>query len=452
MAAPAQAAGSGSLAAPAISLGQAAVAGAPAAPPTASAGTSPAPGAFCDALGVVRNKCQSCHGATHLYGAPMSMVTYDDFQKPAVTDPTKKVYQMVGTRIHDAMRPMPPINNPTLDGTEIAKLDSWIGAGALPGADPACASLPAVTTPASMPAGTGSPMAVAPANATLDADGYPWPNDCEKHYRVLIYSGTQGSGQKQTVPAGKESHPQITLTPPWKGPAQGLAFKPITDNKKVLHHWILNGPDGAFIMGWAPGSNGSQPFPPDVGEDLPTGNMRLDVHYNNLGGTTDEQDASGFEVCTIETPSKLRPHLSTIEGIVGNASVPAHQHVDNTSSCTVTAKMGDVTIISNSPHMHKLGVHAKLVLSPAAGGPDQVLRDGDFSFEDQRAYPFNPLVTVKNGDKMTITCSFTNNSDKAVTFGENTENEMCFNFIMVYPKGGFSCGAGIGAFPGFGGM
>ncbi|HEY2733132.1 MAG TPA: hypothetical protein VGI70_04065, partial [Polyangiales bacterium] len=340
------AAGSGSVTSAIASAG-APAAGSPA--PTTSSNS------FCDALGVVRTKCQTCHGAMHLYGAPMSMVTYDDFQKPAVTDATKKVYQMVSMRIHDAMRPMPPINNPTLTATELATLDGWIAGGAQPGTDPTCPNLPAAPAPGATD--SGSTAAAAPPNTTVDADGYPWPNDCEKHYKILIYSGTEGSGQKQMIPAGQETHPQITLTPPWPAKAQGLAFKPITDNKMVLHHWILSGPDGAFIMGWAPGSNGSQPFPPDVGEDLPTGTMHMDVHYNNLGGTTAQQDASGFEVCTIETPSKLRPHLATIEGIVGNANVPAHQHVDNTTSCTVTASMGDVTLISNSPHMHKLGTH-----------------------------------------------------------------------------------------------
>jgi hypothetical protein len=29
-------------------------------------------------------------------------------------------------------------------------------------------------------------------------------------------------------------------------------------------------------------------------------------------------------------------------------------------------------------------------------------------------------------------------------------DEMCFNFILVYPKTGFSCGAGNSAFPMFG--
>jgi hypothetical protein len=84
-------------------------------------------------------------------------------------------------------------------------------------------------------------------------------------------------------------------------------------------------------------------------------------------------------------------------------------------------------------------------------GKDTMLHDAPFSFEDQRAYSMAPALVVKSGDKFTITCSYNNTSDRTVTFGENTEDEMCFNFILVYPRGGFSCGAGIGAFPGFGG-
>ena len=76
-----------------------------------------------------------------------------------------------------------------------------------------------------------------------------------------------------------------------------------------------------------------------------------------------------------------------------------------------------------------------------------VLHDDVFSFDNQRAYALTPPVNVKTGDQFTVTCSYTNNSDKNVTFGQNTEDEMCVNFITVYPKGGFSCSAAGGGFP-----
>ncbi|MET0384957.1 MAG: hypothetical protein ABW321_03310 [Polyangiales bacterium] len=46
---------------------------------------------------------------------------------------------------------------------------------------------------------------------------------------------------------------------------------------------------------------------------------------------------------------------------------------------------------------------------------------------------------------MRITCSYQNDTDRAAGFGENTGDEMCFNFVMVYPKDNFGC-YGLGFF------
>jgi hypothetical protein len=395
------------------------------APPTAAAQHG-----FCDAIGVIRGNCQNCHGASRMYGAPMSMVTYDDLQKPAVTDATKKVYQLVALRIHDANKPMPPSGFSRLADPDLATLDGWIGGGALPGADPTCGG----AATANPPAGTGAPVVNAPPTQQPD---FVWPEDCETHYTLLISNGAPGT--KQSVQPGQEVHTSVNFTPPWTGAVQSIAFKPITDNAKIIHHWILYSADGAFLTGWAPGSDGTRiPLPSDVGMYLPpSGQMRMDIHYNNLGGTTVEQDASGVEMCVISTASKFRKNTATVVGISGNANAPAHQRVDNATTCTVTASMGSATLIYNSPHMHMLGVHAKFEL--IQGGKTTVLHDAPFSFDDQHNWVLDPRVTVMSGDKFTVTCSYQNDTNKAVTFGENTGNEMCFNFVTVYPKGGFSC-------------
>jgi hypothetical protein len=308
-------------------------------------------------------------------------------------------------------------------------------------------STTSVTTPMPVAMATaGSPAVIAPtmnvtasgaAGAAAAATGeLPWPADCETHYKLMINQGTA----KSQVPAGAEVHPQSSIAPPWKGDVQAVAFRPITDNKRILHHWILYAADGSFLTGWAPGAdeNAKETLPSDVGMYLPaTGNMRMDVHYNNLTGTKAEEDNSGVEVCAISTPSKFRKNTATVVGLNGNATAPAHMHVDNATTCSVQASMGTATLVSNSPHMHQLGVHAKLVLKQ--GSMTSVLHDADFTFDNQHAYRMDPLVVLKTGDQFTVTCSYTNNTDKNVTFGQNTEDEMCFNFITVYPKGGFSC-------------
>src|SRR5690606_38926995 len=74
------------------------------------------------------------------------------------------------------------------------------------------------------------------SNEQPDPKAEEWPEDCEE-----IYSIRSGMGdQPHTVRAGTETHPQFYFDAPWgDDPVQALAFKPITDNKKVMHHWIL---------------------------------------------------------------------------------------------------------------------------------------------------------------------------------------------------------------------
>jgi hypothetical protein len=385
---------------------------------------------WCDAIGVIKDHCQECHGAARKFGAPMSMVTYDDLQKPAVTMPTKKVYELVSVRVHSTSSPMPPMNYPRLDNTALATLEGWIAAGALPGADPTCGGAASVGDPTDNGANV--------TTGTSDT-GEEWPADCQDHYKFLAYTGSAG-GAKYTVPAGSEQHPSFYFTPPWTGQVQALAFHPVMDNAKVLHHWILYDSNQQFINGWAPGAEKSKhELPADVGIYLPPGGtgqqLRLDVHYNNLGGTTDEQDSSGVEVCVISDASKFRANTATVYGLRGDATAPAHQMVDNATTCSVMAS-SPVHVLTNSPHMHRLGVHAKLEL--LQGGMDKMLHDAAFSFDDQESYPMDNVV-VNSGDQFTVTCSYNNTTDANVSFGQNTEDEMCFNFVLYYPKDALNC-------------
>jgi hypothetical protein len=38
----------------------------------------------------------------------MSLMTWSDLQKPAVSDKSKKVYELVSSRVQDTTNPMPP--------------------------------------------------------------------------------------------------------------------------------------------------------------------------------------------------------------------------------------------------------------------------------------------------------------------------------------------------------
>ncbi|MET0384421.1 MAG: hypothetical protein ABW321_00610, partial [Polyangiales bacterium] len=275
---------------------------------------------------------------------------------------------------------------------------------AQPAATPASVPTP---TPERAPAQEPAPEPE-PETKPTPSTGAPWPADCDATYRFVSHG--EAATDKFTIPAGHEVHPQIMFDIPWTGDVQAIAFRPVTDNPKVLHHWILYGTDGSFLAGWAPGADETEgDLPADVGMYLPSsGQLRLDMHYNNLVSSTPEQDGSGVEVCVIGTPSKFRPNTATVIGIIGNASAPARKRVDNTSSCTVRAPQGPATLLGTSPHMHTMGVHAKLELIRA--GQITVLHDAPFVFDQQHTWPLEPRVKVESGDELRITCSYQNDT------------------------------------------
>jgi len=273
------------------------------------------------------------------------------------------------------------------------------------------------------------------------SDGTPWPEKCDGVYKVTVDNG--GKGAKQQIPAGAEVHPQVFIDAPWGNEdVQAIAFRPITDNKKVLHHWISYANNGqfAFLTGWAPGQDETDTgkLPADVGLFLPKGprSLRLDMHYYNKQGTTAQQDGSGVEICVTKTKRKFA--ASTFMGFAGIPIIPANQEIDIVGTCKVSVTQ-PVFLMTVSAHAHQLATHMKFTHERA--GKVTVLWDAPFTFEEQTATPIKdgPLE-LKTGDIIKTVCHFKNTTNKLVTFGENTGNEMCFNFTSYYPMNALSCG------------
>ncbi|MCA9651619.1 MAG: hypothetical protein H6712_17520 [Myxococcales bacterium] len=56
-----------------------------------------------------------------------------------------------------------------------------------------------------------------------------------------------------------------------------------------------------------------------------------------------------------------------------------------------------------------------------------------YDFNNQAFYANDPPVQIMPGDAIRTTCTYDNPHDFPVHFGEATEDEMCFNFVMAYP-------------------
>ena len=403
---------------------------------------------WCAAAQVFQKHCQTCHGSTPSFTAPMSLVTTDDLRRPSKTDPTRPVYQKVALRIDDPQSPMPPTSTgDTLTVQEKGAIKSWIDGGAVASDNASCN------------------LMASPDGGTAGTTGeFTWPADCEQRYKILAHGKSDPKDTtKYNVSAqglGKQWYQCFFFKPPWgDDKVQVLAFRPIIDNPKVIHHWIMYGNEngkqadgtvggqgcnvGAFLQGWAPGSQGSGDLPSDVGLQMPSGPnvvLGLEVHYNNTANVPDAMDASGVEFCTTK---KFRPKSAAVHwlGTMG-LILPPQQTSNFTNTCTPT-NTEPVHILSTSPHMHQLGTHATLVLN-RKNGAKETLIDKPFNFADQGAYR---LETILNpGDSLTSSCTFNNTTPNLVTFGENTENEMCFLFTTAYPAGALTM-AGLGLGP-----
>ncbi|MET0343526.1 MAG: hypothetical protein ABW252_21120 [Polyangiales bacterium] len=311
---------------------------------------------------------------------------------------------------------------------------------------------------AQMSSGTALPLAgVEAAVASAETRALFAPGQCDEVYEFRFF-GAGGPGTPYLVQPGGEYHPTVQFDAPWGDtPTHAVEYKPLIDNKKVTHHYIFSAGTMGWLDAWAPG-NEDPPLPADVGMDLPRGKraLSLNMHYYNLTGTDAQPDRSGIAVCVVQG-AHLRPKPAAVHGFgaVGFPMVPANKkgHV-LTSTCKATVKE-PVTLFSLGLHSHKLGRHMKFSVTKADGRVI-TLHDQSFAFEEQAQLPVEPGYVIENGDSFTLSCTYDNETNKNVGFGENTDNEMCFNFANYYPKGALNCGpfgaisSGGASIPGFG--
>lgn len=84
---------------------------------------------------ILESRCRRCHGHPTDNFAPMPLVTWNDTQDPAPSDPDKPVYVRIGERIRNPDFPMPPARTDELAAfteEERHMLEAWIAAGAPP--------------------------------------------------------------------------------------------------------------------------------------------------------------------------------------------------------------------------------------------------------------------------------------------------------------------------------
>jgi hypothetical protein len=372
----------------------------------------------CDVDTVLTNNCQICHGATPSFGAPMSLVTYSDLTAPSKSNPAKMVYQVISNRIHNDASPMPPPPKARLSAADSSVLDSWIAAGAPGAAATTCGGGTADGGPVVGTDGGGvDPQALPCTPDTFIKPGSPYsaPPSAEEY---VCYGFDVTTPQKRHV----------------------IAFAPQIDNKAVVHHLLLyrmpqavsptptvcGGAQGELVTGWAPGV-GNLIVPPEAGfPEEGTTHYMMQIHYNNVGGSTAQSDASGFALCTTD---QLRPNDAAILAFGStNFTIPAQGTLAQTCDYTFT-EAPVIHAFTAQAHMHLRG-HAMTTLNTTA---NYTLVDvPNFNFQQQYVNPVT--FEIKSGDVIRNTCTWDNTTGSPISFGPTTEDEMCFDFVNYWPR------------------
>ena len=453
-------------AAPATTAGAAAPGGAPAVINTgAVAGTGgnvPATGGDvtagaadilpCGVSQALATNCQNCHGATPIGGAPMPLVTYADLHKPAPTQPAMKVYQVVNTRIHDMMRPMPPISKMSV--TDVDVIDKWVAAAAPKGtaADANCVAKP-------------------PAVENLDGTyGRLTPGAGETCYEFKVHASTTSVDAAKYDVANGEHYEQFYYKVPWPADSVATSYATISDNAQVLHHWLLFstdegekegfhktvplptliGTNPVLLAGWAVGGP-NLVAPKEVGFELPNPNKILNVQWHFYNSTNKPQaDASSVQICVV--PKAMRANVGGVTWLgtedlngtiwTGGPGMPPHQISEFTTTCNPGREGLSATtpihIIGFEPHMHRIGMNMKTIVN-RKGGMAETVFDKPFNFGNETHYFAD--VVVQPGETLTTSCKFNNTYDVGVPFGESSDSEMCYQFVFSYPAHALRNGA-----------
>jgi hypothetical protein len=180
--------------------------------------------------------------------------------------------------------------------------------------------------------------------------------------------------------------------------------------------------DGA-LGAWAPGG-APIVFPVGTGIRIKAGQvLAMQVHYNMDNARVPDQTAVKLMYGTgTEQAAYLLPVVADGFAIPPNAMGYTYSESFNNTYGFPLKLWGFL------PHMHIKGTHITLT----GGTANECLVDiPKWDFHWQTQYFRHKPFTLQDGAPATIRCTWDNPTDKTVTWGEGTSDEMCFAFVYA---------------------
>ena len=384
---------------------------------SANGGAAQTGGLPCELVELFSQRCTPCHVDPPQFGAAMPLISREHLLATALDGSTRVVDEVV-TRMSATSKSMPPAPNAPATAAEIKMVQDWIDAGT--------PERPATEMCGGGSGGAGGGMALdcVPDVSLVGASAFTMPKDSADE-QICFGIELPSTGTKRHI----------------------TALTPNVDNTTIIHHMLLmeaptavsttpepcsfTQPNWKLIYAWGPGTP-PHVLPAEAGYPLEAStdtHFVLQVHYNNLNALEGETDQSGIDLCTTE---ELRPNDADIMAF-GGTDLSLAANATTTTSCAINipsllSSYFPVTVFQAWPHMHQLGS----ALDSSVNGGSMLVDVPNYDFNYQNTYPLN--VEVAAGQTITTNCTYQNTTPNTVGFGEDTADEMCFNFVSYYPR------------------
>ena len=207
------------------------------------------------------------------------------------------------------------------------------------------------------------------------------------------------------------------------------------DSKPVIHHMVFSrtmspDPEGEFECEVLFQNNWLPLFVAGTGDSILQ--MPENAAYTIEKGTqvTAQLHLLNSTADTVNDTIEIRIRLSKVENpepvqvvVFGSTQValPPQQVTDVVSECQSDS---DMDIFAAFPHMHLQGRAMVVETGSTPDAMKEVFRRDPYDFDDQTLAVLD--LTINQNDHVKVTCTYDNQLDQIVTFGESTTNEMCF--------------------------
>jgi len=255
--------------------------------------------------------------------------------------------------------------------------------------------------------------------------------------------------QNFTIPAVDTHYQNFEIAiPNGTGTHHIIGFEHIldTDTLKFVHHLTLSGTylDGStrILWAWAPGIE-PLVMPSNVGflagDDIQGVKiLHMQTHFDNPNLLSGFVDNSGIRVYYTKI---IRPfHAGVVEigdegvsnpTVISSGISKIENEYDCPAECTNTWP-NDIYVFGSLLHMHKQGSQAWSTLWRNGTKVQDINRVEFYDFKFQQVTPVN--VTIKPGDRISMHCVFAQNPLRDTVYGMDSDQEMCINILLYYPK------------------